>query len=199
MNQTYQEAEIALAEPKPLKINNVFSKVSKDLEYAHISRYILSAANQLQNTAAHASSNQEIKPEKDKKVDDVLVAASPIDTQKTRKFGMRRESERKAFGVQHSFQPSHQSNTAVASTKTGGASMRSTSTKPQTGAEGGSNATTKASYMQATSSWAKKKSQIIKDKEEFNGKKNEQRKNFQNARGFTTLGHSSSTTQNFNS
>ena len=77
--------------------------------------------------------------------------------------------------------------------------MRSTSTKPQTGADGGYNATSKASYMQATSSWAKKKSQIIKDKEEFNGKKNEQRKNFQNARGFTTLGHSSSTTQNFNS
>lgn len=47
MNQTYQEAEAALAEPKPLKLNNVFSKVSKDIEYAHISRYILSAANQL--------------------------------------------------------------------------------------------------------------------------------------------------------
>ena len=133
----------------------------------------------------------------------MIVAASPIDTQKARKFGLRRESDRKAFGLQHSFQPSHPSNTVatptITSTKTGGASMRATSTKPLAGAESGYNATTKASYMQATSSWAKKKSQIIKDKEEFHGKKNEQRKNFQNARGFTTLGHSSSTTQNFNS
>ena len=30
MKETYQEAEVALIEPKPLKINQVFGKVSKD-------------------------------------------------------------------------------------------------------------------------------------------------------------------------
>ena len=66
--------------------------------------------------------------------------------------------------------------------------LRSTSSKPAPlQAEG------KASYMQATSSWAKKKSEIIKDKES-----NEKRQK-ENPRGFTTLGHSTSLAQNLTS
>ena len=57
--------------------------------------------------------------------------------------------------------------------KTAGPATRSTSIKPnQTTAEGATSAT-KASYMQATSSWAKKKGQILRDKEALHEKKAE--------------------------
>jgi len=53
-----------------------------------------------------------------------------------------------------------------------------------------------ASYLKATSSWVKRKNQIQKEKDDNKLKKEEEKKKKLQDRGFTTLGHSSSTSQN---
>ena len=56
----------------------------------------------------------------------------------------------------------------------------------------------KANYMQATSSWAKRKHENEKQKEEFHSKKTNERNKYQNPKGFTTIvggAHHSMSTQ----
>ena len=73
--------------------------------------------------------------------------------------------------------------TPIQSTKT--PTVRSTSTKPALSSMNDSSRK-QGNYMQATSSWAKKKSEAAKQQLEFKQKKIEEQKTILDAQGFTT-------------
>lgn len=168
----FEEARKATIEPKSVRFQSVIGKVTRELEVQQISKFILSHMKEDKQTPIQA----EIKPEKDRSK---LEEISGVKRQMT--FN-RRDSLQQKGPVAHGASATP----GITSSKAHG--LRSTSSKPAPlQAEG------KASYMQATSSWAKKKSEIIRDKE------SNEKKQKENPRGFTTLGHSTSLAQNLTS
>lgn len=187
INGSYKEAEKALCEPKPIKINQVIPRVNKDTEIAQLTKFLLNSANQVNLPLGSSTSNTignhvqatatpEAQSAKAKDLERDQANAPDLKQGPARKAAQRRDSNFKAPNFPKQ------------------ATQRSSSTRPNTfiqGSEPSSSTTVasnlqKANYMQATSSWAKRKHENEKQKEEFHSKKTNERSKYQNPKGFTT-------------
>ena len=126
MAQRHQEAEQATAEPKPLKINAIFTKVQKELEFAQFSKHLLSSLNQVQTPGQPVS--EKFKGIDPKNYTTAITAPSPVfESSKmppagSKNLRVRRESTNNNL---YGMQSARLGNTASSN-------VRSASTKPNT-------------------------------------------------------------------
>lgn len=177
-----------MCEPKPIKLNQVIPKVNKNSEIAQLKRFLLNSINQFNLPLGSGSSTTiashtmiattlEAQSAKARDLDKDQTNAGEQKQGLARKAAQRRDSNFKAPNFPKQ------------------ATQRSSSTRPNTfnqGSEPSSSTTVttnlqKANYMRATSSWAKRKHENEKQKEEFHSKKTNERNKYQNPKGFTTM------------